>query len=130
MIASYKISRLNYEKRFHVTTARNPGYIRSLLIGSILALGWTPSIGAVLGAILTYAYISPDILKIVTLLSCYSIGFGVPFIIMGLMWGALTPLWKYINRYLVIVSLLSGLVLIIIGILMLTANLSWLMQLM
>lgn len=129
MFAFNKISCLNYDKRFHVTIARNPGYIRSFLIGISLALGWTPSIGPVLGALLTYAYMTPDILKIATSLSLYSIGLGVPFILMGLMWGVLTPLWKYVNRYLGIVSLLSGLLLIIIGILMYTDNLSWLIRL-
>jgi cytochrome c-type biogenesis protein len=75
---------------------------------------------------MTYASTTQDILKSVTLFGSYSLGLGVPFILMGLMWGALTPLWKYINRHLGIVSLLSGLLLIIIGILMLTDNLSWL----
>lgn len=128
MLASYKIPWLNYEKRFHVNTARKPGYIRSLLIGSTFALGWTPCLGPVLIALMTYASTTQDILKSVTLFGSYSLGLGVPFILMGVMWGALTPLWKYINRYLGIVSLLSGLLLIIIGILMLTDNLSWLGQ--
>ena len=51
LIASYKIPWLNYEKRFHFTTAKNPGYFRSIIIGAVFALGWTPCVGPILGTI-------------------------------------------------------------------------------
>jgi cytochrome c biogenesis protein CcdA len=53
---------------------------------------------------------------------------GIPFILIGLVWGSIMPLWKSITRYLGIISIISGLLLIAIGILVLTGNLSWLSQ--
>ena len=128
MLASPLIPWLNYEKRFHINTASNPGYIRSFLIGSSFALGWTPCLGPVLVALMTYASTMQNIGKSITLFGFYSAGLGVPFIIMGLFWGALAPLWKRANRYLWLISIISGVLLIIIGILMLTNNLAWFRQ--
>jgi len=62
------------------------------------------------------------------LLSVYSLGLGIPFVLIGLAWGAIAPLWKGINRHLGTISIISGVLLIIVGILMLTGNLSWLSQ--
>jgi cytochrome c-type biogenesis protein len=62
------------------------------------------------------------------LLAVYSLGLGIPFIIIGLAWGAIMPLWKNINRYLGVISIVSGALLIVVGILMLTGNLAWLGQ--
>lgn len=128
MLASSKIPWLNYEKRFHINTAHKPGYIRSLLIGSSFALGWTPCLGPVLVALMTYASTMQNIGESILLFSFYSAGLGIPFILLGLFWGALAPLWKRANRYLWIVSIVSGILLIIIGILMLTNNLYWFRQ--
>jgi cytochrome c-type biogenesis protein len=125
MLAAFKVPWLNYEKRLNINTARNPGYIRSLLIGSSFALGWTPCLGPVLVALMTYASTMQNIGKRVTLFGFYSAGMAIPFILMGLFWGALAPLWRQANRYLWIVSIISGVLLILIGILMLTNNLSW-----
>ena len=59
------------------------------------------------------------------LLTVYSLGLGIPFIILGLVWGAIMPLWKTINRYLGVISIVSGVLLIIVGILILTGNMGW-----
>ena len=55
LIVSDKLPWLNYEKRLSPSVGSNPGYIRSLLIGAAFALGWTPCIGLILGAILALA---------------------------------------------------------------------------
>lgn len=128
LIAAYKFPWLNYEKRLHLNTTRNPSYFRSILIGSLFAFGWTPCVGPILGTILTLAWSSKEVWQGALLLVTYSLGMGIPFIIIGLAWGAIMPLWKSINRYLGIISIASGLLLIVIGILMLTGNLSWLSQ--
>jgi cytochrome c-type biogenesis protein len=62
------------------------------------------------------------------LLTVYSLGLGIPFIIIGFAWGAIMPLWKSINRYLGIISIVSGALLILVGILMITGNLAWFSQ--
>jgi cytochrome c-type biogenesis protein len=128
IILALKIPWLNYEKRLHFKTSRNPGYFRSIIMGAAFALGWTPCVGPVLGSILALAWSSHDVWLGAQLLIIYSLGMGIPFIIIGLAWGAIMPLWKTINKYLGIISIVSGALLIILGILILTGNLSWLGQ--
>ncbi|MFC2049901.1 cytochrome c biogenesis CcdA family protein [Chloroflexota bacterium] len=128
LIAAFKLPWLNYEKRLKSTTSSSPSYLRSIGIGAAFALGWTPCIGPILGAILTLAWSSQTAAEGALLLTIYSLGLGIPFIIIGLVWGAIMPLWKSINRYLGIISIVSGALLIIVGILILTGNLAWLGQ--
>ncbi len=122
LVASYKLPWLNYEKRLNFNTARNPGYIRSVLIGGAFAFGWTPCVGPILGTILALAWSSHDVWQGTLLLVIYSLGLGIPFILIGLAWGAIMPLWKSINRHLGVISIISGLLLIAVGILMLTGH--------
>ena len=126
LIAAYKIPWLNYEKRLHLKGARNPGYIRSMLIGAAFSIGWTPCIGPILGSILFVASYTQETAKGALLLSAYSLGMGLPFLIIGLAWSYIVPFWKGITRHLVLISILSGVLLIIVGILMLTGQLTWL----
>lgn len=126
LIAAFKIPWLNYEKRMHMQGARNPGYFRSVLIGGAFALGWTPCIGPILGSILCIASYTQEYIKGASLLAVYSLGMGIPFLIIGIAWSAIVPFWKGINRHLVLISILSGILLIIVGILMLTGQLNWL----
>ena len=126
LIAAYKIPWLNYEKRMHLKGARNPGYIRSLLIGGAFAIGWTPCIGPILGSILFIASYTQETTKGALLLAAYSLGMGIPFLLIGIAWSYIVPFWKGINRHLVLISILSGILLIIVGILMLTGQLTWL----
>jgi cytochrome c-type biogenesis protein len=128
LIAAYKLPWLNFEKRLKTTASGNPGYFRSVGIGAAFALGWTPCIGPILGAILMLAFNSQTVAQGALLLTVYCLGLGIPFIIIGLAWGAIMPLWKSINRYLGIISIVSGALLIIVGILMLTGNLAWFSQ--
>ena len=128
LIAAFKLPWLNYEKRLNTTVGSNPGYLRSIGIGAAFALGWTPCIGPILGAILTIAWSSQTIGQGALLLTIYSLGLGIPFIILGLVWGAIMPWWKNINRHLGTISIVSGVLLIIVGILILTGNLAWLGQ--
>jgi cytochrome c-type biogenesis protein len=128
LIAAFKLPWLNYEKRLNTTVGSNPGYLRSIGIGAAFALGWTPCIGPILGAILTIAWSSQTAAEGALLLTIYSLGLGIPFIILGLVWGAIMPWWKNINRHLGTISIVSGVLLIIVGILMLTGNLAWLGQ--
>lgn len=125
IILSLKVPWLNYEKRLHLNVARNPGYIRSVLMGGAFAVGWTPCVGPVLGAILALAWSSQNVTMGAQLLIVYSLGMGIPFILIGAAWGAIIPLWKSINKHLGMISIISGTLLLIIGILILTNNLHW-----
>ena len=129
MIAAYKFPWLNYEKRVRLNNTRNPSYLRSIIVGAIFALGWTPCVGPILGAILTLAWSSQGVWQGALLLITYSLGMGIPFILIGLAWGSIMPIWKSINRYLGLISIISGILLIIIGVLIITGNLAWLSRL-
>lgn len=126
LIAAYKIPWLNYEKRVHVQGSNNPGYFRSMLIGAAFALGWTPCIGPILGSILFIASYTQEVFKGASLLAAYSLGMGIPFLIIGIAWSYIVPYWKGINKHLGMISIISGLLLIIVGILILSGQLTWL----
>ena len=126
LIAAYKIPWLNYEKRMHLKGTANPGYLRSMLIGSAFAVGWTPCIGPILGSILFIASYTQESTKGALLLAAYSLGMGIPFLLLGLAWSYIMPFWKGLNRHLALISIISGALLIIVGILMLTGQLTWL----
>jgi cytochrome c-type biogenesis protein len=126
LIAARKIPWLNYEKRLHAQRARSPGYLRSMLIGAAFAVGWTPCIGPILGSILFIASYTGETLKGATLLAIYSMGMGIPFLLIGLAWSYIVPFWSGITRHLGLISIVSGILLIIVGILMLTNQLTWL----
>jgi len=74
LIAAHKIPWLNYEKRLHMQGGRNPGYIRSMMIGAAFAVGWTPCIGPILGSILFIASYTGETAKGAALLAVYSLG--------------------------------------------------------
>ena len=128
MIAAFKLPWLNYEKRISTDVGSKPGYFRSVVIGAVFALGWTPCIGPILGAILMLAGMSQTMWQGALLLVIYSLGLGIPFIIIGLAWGMIMPLWKGINRHLGTISIVSGVLLIIVGILIFIGQLSFLSQ--
>jgi cytochrome c-type biogenesis protein len=126
LLASLKIPWLNYEKRLAPSAGATTGYLRSLIIGAIFSLAWTPCVGPILGSILTLAWSSETAWQGATLLAVYSLGLGLPFLIIGAAFDSLRPLLRRIHRYSTWSYIISGLLLIAVGILILTGNLSWL----
>jgi cytochrome c-type biogenesis protein len=126
LLASLKIPWLNYERRLAPSTGATTGYLRSLLIGAIFSLAWTPCVGPVLGGILTLAWSSETAWQGAYLLAVYSLGLGIPFLIIGAAFDSIRPFLRRIHRYSTWSYIISGLLLIAIGILILTGNLSWL----
>jgi len=125
LLASLKIPWLNYERRLTPSTGATTGYLRSLIIGAIFSLAWTPCVGPVLGGILTLAWSSETAWQGACLLAIYSLGLGIPFLIIGAAFDSVRPLLRRIHRYSTWSYIISGLLLIAIGILILTGNLSW-----
>ena len=126
MLASWKVPRLNYEKRLTPSQGATTGYLRSLLIGGIFALAWTPCVGPVLGGILALALDSATACKGAWLLAAYSLGLGIPFLVIGTIFGWITPLVKQLSRYSRLGYVISGVLLSSVGILVLTDRLVWL----
>ena len=126
LLAAIKVPWLNYEKRLAPSVGTTTSYLRSLIIGAIFSLAWTPCIGPVLGGILTLAWSSETAWQGAYLLAVYSLGLGLPFLIIGAAFDSIRPLLRRIHRYSTWSYIISGLLLIAVGILILTGNLSWL----
>jgi cytochrome c-type biogenesis protein len=124
MLASLKIPWLNFEKRLSPSLGKTSSYLRSLLIGGIFAFAWTPCISPVLGSVLTLAFNSETAWHGAYLLAAYSLGLGVPFLIIGAAFSSLTPLLKRIHRYSRIIYIISGILLVAVGVFILTGNIN------
>lgn len=129
MLAAFKIPRLNFEKRLAVTGKVSTGYARSFLTGVVFTLAWTPCASPVLGSILALAWTSQTIIQGGYLLGIYSLGLAIPFLAIGAAFDFLSPLLKRINRYSHVFYLVSGALLIGMGILILTDRLGLLQAL-
>jgi len=124
MLASLKIPWLNYEKRLSPSLGRTSSYLRSFLIGAVFSLAWTPCVGPILGSILALAMATETALYGALLMAVYSLGLGIPFLIIAVALDSLLPLLKQMNRYSVPIYVVSGSLLIVIGVLIVTNHLN------
>jgi len=125
MLAALKLPWLNYEKRLTPSLGNTTGYLRSLLIGATFSLAWIPCVSPILGGILTLALGSETAWHGAYLLAIYSLGLGLPFLIIGIAFDSVTPLLRRIHRYSRLIYIISSLLLITIGVLILTNSLNW-----
>lgn len=116
-----KIDFLTRERKIHVS-GKPAGYIGSFLVGMTFAAAWTPCIGPILGTILLYASSHGSAAYGFKLLSVYSLGLAVPFFLSSLMFNSFLSYSAKIRKYMRVVMLLSGALLIVFGILLLTNN--------
>lgn len=108
---------------------RNTGFLSSLLFGIIFSIGWTPCAGAFLGSALMMAVTEGERLKGIIMLLCYSIGLGAPYIISALLIDRIKKTFEFIIRNYRIINLVSGGLLIIVGILIATGYMGYLLSL-
>jgi len=125
MLAALKLPWLNFEKRLTPSLGNTTGYLRSLLIGATFSLVWTPCVSPILGGILTLALGSETAWYGAYLLAIYSLGLGLPFLVIGIAFDSISPLLRRIYRYSSLIYIISSLLLITIGVLILTNNLNW-----
>jgi len=115
---------LNKEHKLNIVSKLQPGKpSSSFLFGATFAFGWTPCVGPVLGAVLTLALTTQTLLEAALLLTVFSIGLAIPFIIIAALFGSATVYIKKITKYLNIVSFVGGIFLLFIGILLVTDSL-------
>jgi cytochrome c-type biogenesis protein len=114
---------LQVEKRFEVKK-KPMGYVGSFLVGVVFAAGWTPCIGPILSSILIYASTAKNVQTGILLLTCYSIGLGIPFFLSSLAFNTFLTAFGKIKKYMRAINMISGLFLIGIGILFLTNTFS------
>ena len=112
---------LTQERKFHLT-GKPAGYIGTFLVGMTFAAAWTPCIGPILGTILVYASSKGSAMYGFKLLSVYSLGLAVPFFLSSLMFNSFLSYSTKIRKYMRAIMMVSGSVLIIFGILLLTNN--------
>lgn len=122
-----KIGFLSQERRLHLQN-KPAGLLGSFLVGTAFAAGWTPCIGPVLGSILLYASTANSVTSGIELLTSYAIGLGLPFLITSLAINTALSYFKTINRYMRVVSVVSGLFLVVVGILLFTGTFNVLSQ--
>lgn len=122
MIGVFRIPFLEYDTRIQNIPDQKYGYLSSFLMGIFFSAGWSPCVGPVLGSIITVAMNGGSISRGVVLLSAYSAGLAIPFLIaaLGIGWVS-TILWKYkkVMRY---TELFMGGLLVIVGLLMMTGT--------
>jgi cytochrome c-type biogenesis protein len=120
LLGILNINFLQMEHRFQFRN-RPVGYLGSFLIGIAFAAGWTPCVGPVLGTILLYASTTDSLLNGVLLLTSYSLGLGLPLFLTALGVDRFLAYFKQARAYLWGVSTVSGVVLVIVGV-MIYAN--------
>jgi cytochrome c-type biogenesis protein len=112
---------LTRERKFHLS-GKPAGYVGTFLVGMTFAAAWTPCIGPILGTILLYASSKGSAEYGFKLLAVYSLGLAVPFFISSLMFNSFLSYSAKIRKYMRGIMLVSGLVLIVFGLLLLTNN--------
>lgn len=117
LIGWLKLDFLNREKRFEIKN-KPAGYLGSMVIGFVFAAGWTPCIGPILGAIIMMGASNPQLALPYTIL--YSIGFSLPFIVLGFFVGSTRTIVKYSN----VLMKIGGWLMIILGVLLFTDQLN------
>ena len=117
----FKLTPLMREKRIHLAD-KPAGYLGTLGVGMAFGAGWTPCIGPILGAILTYGMTQDTMWAGVGLLSVYSLGLAVPFLMASLALDWFLQTFKRFRTWIPIVERASGVLLIVLGILLLTGQ--------
>ncbi|MEA3328555.1 MAG: cytochrome c biogenesis protein CcdA [Candidatus Omnitrophota bacterium] len=115
----FNIKWLGYEKKLHLRN-KPVNMLGSFMVGLAFAIGWTPCVGPALAAILALAGTQQTLIQGVMLLSSYSLGLGIPFILAALAMSTFLNLFARIGKYFKVVSMISGLLLIVVGILIIT----------
>ncbi|MEN6298904.1 MAG: cytochrome c biogenesis protein CcdA [Anaerolineaceae bacterium] len=118
MTGLFRIPFLEYDLRPRTIPDRNRGYVSSLFLGIVFSAGWSPCVGPVLGAILTLAFNGGSILKGIQLLSAYSVGLAVPFLLAALGIGWVSIILKKYSKVMRITEIVMGAILIIVGVML------------
>lgn len=122
LILSTRLRRLNFEKKFSSIPKFKTSYITSFVFGAAFAAGWTPCVGPILGSTLTLAATAPG--AAYNSLLAYSLGLGIPFLVTSIFFSQATSLIRKMVKHLKYFNPAMGIMLIILGILVFTNNLS------
>jgi cytochrome c-type biogenesis protein len=118
MTGLWRIPFLQYDTRKQSQPDRSKGYLSSLLMGVFFSAGWSPCVGPVLGAILTFSLSGGSVLTGGLLLAAYSFGLSIPFLIAALGVGWVTTTIRKYGKLMHYIEISMGVVLIIIGLML------------
>ena len=122
MIGVFHIPFLAYDTRVQQAPDPKLGYLSSAMMGIFFSAGWSPCVGPVLGAILTLALNGGSISQGATLLSFYSAGLAIPFLLAALGIGWVTTILRKYAKTMRYVEIAMGVVLVIVGVLLLSGT--------
>ena len=132
MMGALRLGVLDRDRRVHLRD-KPVGYLGSVLVGLAFGAGWTPCIGPILGAILTFTAAKASLSEGMVLLLAYSLGLAVPFLIAALAVDRFIEWFKQYRRHLGVMMKVSGALLIVFGVMLLTGTFtllaSWLQSL-
>ena len=118
MTGIIRIPLLEYDLRPQSTPDRSRGYLASALMGVFFSAGWSPCVGPVLGAILTLSFNGGSVLTGVQLLSAYSAGLAIPFLVASTQIGLVTTVIRRYGKIMRYVEIVMGAILIIVGVML------------
>ncbi len=121
IIGILKLKFLNYEKKMQIKSKKT-SLVGAYLMGFAFAFGWTPCVGPILGAILAETSTYTTMSKGIILLSFYSLGLGIPFILTAIAINKFFFFFKRIKKYFHTIEIISGLLLISLGLLLIFRN--------
>ena len=121
IIGLINIKFLNYEKRINTNISKN--FFSPILIGMAFAFGWTPCIGPILGSILVLASTEENLGRGIMLLSFYSVGLAIPFVLSGYLMQKFLIFSKNFKKNINKVTKIGGVILLITGVLIITNQL-------
>ena len=120
MIGVFRIPFLEYDTRLQKLPDPKFGFLSSALMGVFFSAGWSPCVGPVLGAILTLALNGGSITKGIIMLSAYSAGLAIPFLLAALGIGWVTTILRKFGKVMRYTEIVMGGLMVIIGIMLLT----------
>jgi len=123
LVGAFNIALFSRERRVHLAD-KPAGYLGTVLVGIAFGAGWTPCIGPILGAILTYNMQQPDIGRGTALLGAYSAGLAVPFVAAAVAVPQFLAAFQNLRTRMVWLTRASGALLIAVGIMMITGYLT------
>jgi cytochrome c-type biogenesis protein len=118
MIGILRIPFLNYDLRPQSKFEERRSYLSSALMGIFFSAGWSPCVGPVLGSIYMLALNEGSISKGVQLLSAYSAGLAIPFLLAALGIGWLTRFFRSFRKALHIIEIVMGVILVVVGVML------------
>lgn len=118
LVGLVKLPFLYTERRVQFRARPGWGYLSSLLVGVSFAAGWTPCIGPVMGSILALSANQGTVAQAALLLAVYSLGLGIPFLLVGLAVDRAARLLRRLHRHMRAIQIVTGVALVLFGVLL------------